>query len=635
MRVSSLFVRTSLLLLVLALVPTFMIGLIQMRIVQGALEKDFEEVKSRLAERTAKSATDFIKSVTGLLATIGELDEISSFKKDDYIGVVRRVLESHPVIAELDIFDAKGRWVYGMERVPGSIPSEERPAELLPYVQETLQQLNHFRGNIVRVSGYPGVELLVPIRRRSDRVIIGYLRSIVSLLALSESLAETRIGKTMELFIVDYKNRLIAHSNYKEMFRQGGPGVIDPVLTDMVGKMGAYQNWTGRLELKDKRDIVIALHKIEDQPWIAGSLQERWEAFVVMIEMRQKLAEVIIAGTVALLFFALLFASRISSPVRSLTRAVRQIVASDFTQPVTEPLPKPANEIGELAQAFETMSRVLANRTQELMRVQDELKRFNVELEARVDARTKELKATQEELIKQERLAAIGQMASVVGHELRNPLSVINNSIYVIKSRMGVEAQVASSAEGAAAGAAPGMDSKIVRHVSIIEGELQVANQIISEILTFARTREIQPRDVELHEFLEEVLNRLQIPEKISLERLYAQQPISLKMDPDEVRQVVRNLIGNAFDAMPNGGRLTVGTQTREGYAVLSISDTGTGISPENVAKIFTPFFTTKSKGTGLGLSVVKKVMDRHNAEVSVDSAIGKGTTFHMKFPVG
>ncbi|MBI2071263.1 MAG: HAMP domain-containing protein [Elusimicrobia bacterium] len=612
-----------------------MIGLIQMRIVQGALEKDFEEVKSRLAERTAKSATDFIKSVTGLLATIGELDEISSFKKDDYIGVVRRVLESHPVIAELDIFDAKGRWVYGMERVPGSIPSEERPAELLPYVQETLQQLNHFRGNIVRVSGYPGVELLVPIRRRSDRVIIGYLRSIVSLLALSESLAETRIGKTMELFIVDYKNRLIAHSNYKEMFRQGGPGVIDPVLTDMVGKMGAYQNWTGRLELKDKRDIVIALHKIEDQPWIAGSLQERWEAFVVMIEMRQKLAEVIIAGTVALLFFALLFASRISSPVRSLTRAVRQIVASDFTQPVTEPLPKPANEIGELAQAFETMSRVLANRTQELMRVQDELKRFNVELEARVDARTKELKATQEELIKQERLAAIGQMASVVGHELRNPLSVINNSIYVIKSRMGVEAQVASSAEGAAAGAAPGMDSKIVRHVSIIEGELQVANQIISEILTFARTREIQPRDVELHEFLEEVLNRLQIPEKISLERLYAQQPISLKMDPDEVRQVVRNLIGNAFDAMPNGGRLTVGTQTREGYAVLSISDTGTGISPENVAKIFTPFFTTKSKGTGLGLSVVKKVMDRHNAEVSVDSAIGKGTTFHMKFPVG
>lgn len=606
-----------------------------MRIVQGALEKDFEEVKSRLAERTAKSATDFIKSVTGLLATIGELDEISSFKKDDYIGVVRRVLESHPVIAELDIFDAKGRWVYGMERVPGSIPSEERPAELLPYVQETLQQLNHFRGNIVRVSGYPGVELLVPIRRRSDRVIIGYLRSIVSLLALSESLAETRIGKTMELFIVDYKNRLIAHSNYKEMFRQGGPGVIDPVLTDMVGKMGAYQNWTGRLELKDKRDIVIALHKIEDQPWIAGSLQERWEAFVVMIEMRQKLAEVIIAGTVALLFFALLFASRISSPVRSLTRAVRQIVASDFTQPVTEPLPKPANEIGELAQAFETMSRVLANRTQELMRVQDELKRFNVELEARVDARTKELKATQEELIKQERLAAIGQMASVVGHELRNPLSVINNSIYVIKSRMGVEAQVASSAEGAAAGAAPGMDSKIVRHVSIIEGELQVANQIISEILTFARTREIQPRDVELHEFLEEVLNRLQIPEKISLERLYAQQPISLKMDPDEVRQVVRNLIGNAFDAMPNGGRLTVGTQTREGYAVLSISDTGTGISPENVAKIFTPFFTTKSKGTGLGLSVVKKVMDRHNAEVSVDSAIGKGTTFHMKFPVG
>ncbi|MBI4668986.1 MAG: hypothetical protein HY747_07345 [Elusimicrobia bacterium] len=130
-RTSSLFVRTTMLLLVLALTPAFIIGFIQMQIVQSALEKDFGVVKSRLAERSAKSAVEFIKSVTGFLTTIGELDELSRFKKENYATVMRRVLESHPVIAELDIYDAKGKWVYGLERVPGSIAAEERPRELL------------------------------------------------------------------------------------------------------------------------------------------------------------------------------------------------------------------------------------------------------------------------------------------------------------------------------------------------------------------------------------------------------------------------------------------------------------------------------------------------------------------------
>ncbi|MBI4668987.1 MAG: HAMP domain-containing protein [Elusimicrobia bacterium] len=476
----------------------------------------------------------------------------------------------------------------------------------------------------------------------------------MSLLALSESLEEGRIGKSTELFIMDSKNRLIAHSNYKMMFHQEGAPSVDPAITEAMAKAGAYQTWSGRLALKDKRDVIAAFYKLDDLqlPWIAGSLQERWEAFVVMIEMRQKLVEVIMVGVLVVLLFALLFAGHISGPVRSLTRAVRQIVASDFTQPVTEPLPKPANEIGELAQAFETMSKVLSNRTQELMSVQTELQRFNMELEARVEARTRELKATQDELIKQERLAAIGQMASVVGHELRNPLSVINNSIYVIKNRLEASpAPLSGPAAGLINPSAPptdlsnapapeaakigGVDPKIIRHVSIIEGELHVANQIISEILTFARTREIQPRSTELHEFLEEILGRLNVPEKVALQKDYVKQTIFLKIDPDEMRQALRNIISNAFDVMPSGGMLKVSTKANQGYALISIADTGPGIAPDIAAKIFTPFYTTKSKGTGLGLAVVKKVMDRHNGEVKVESAVGKGTAFHLKLPLG
>ena len=649
MRISNLVIRTALMLLVISIVPLLFVGFIEMEIVRGALEKDFEVVRTRLAERTGKSAAEFIKGVTGLLTTIGELDELSQFKKTEYSSIVHRILQSHPMIAELDIYDGQGKWLFGMERTPGSVPAQAREDQLMSYIQDTVRQFGRFQGNILRVGGYPAVELFLPIRRQQDRQVAGYLRAIVSLLALSESLADIKIGKSSELFIVDTKGRLIAHSGYKKIFAADSKVALDPVLVERAGKMSsAYQVWTGRLDLLDKRDVIAGLYLLDDQPWVAGSLQERWEAFVVMVEMRQKLVEVFLVVIIVVVLASFLFAGRIIQPVRSLTRAVRQVVAADFARPPTEPLPKPNNEIGELSRAFETMTKVLANRTQELFRVQDELKFFNTELEARVEARTKELRATQDEMIKQERLAAIGQMASVVGHELRNPLSVINNSIYVIKTRRSAGDAAAASpgappvpAPGAPVASKPdgaerasGIDPKVIRHVVIIEGELQIANQIISEILTFARTREIQLRDMELHGFLEEVVGRLQLPEKVVIAKRYAAGPIPIRADPDELRQVVRNLISNAFDAMPNGGGVTVSTSINKNYAVMTIADTGMGIAPEVVAKIFTPFFTTKSKGTGLGLSVVKKVMDRHNGEVTAESTLGKGTTFTLKLPL-
>ncbi len=620
---SSLFTRTAILLLVMAAVPACLVSIMQIRIVKKALADDFRNVKSKMAERTAKSASDYINSVTGLLVTIGESNEFTSLRKAEYSAVCRRVLESHPVIAGLTLYNSDGSWLFGMERTPGTIDEKDRIASLNDYLRETIRRNGKFRGGTIRAANHPAIELFVPLRRRDNRQVVGYLRSIVSLLALSENLEDAKIGATSEFFIVDYKGRPVAHSSFKKYFREDINATIDPAIEDRISKLGPYQSWSGSLKLGDGRKTVAALYKMEDLPWITGSLQEEWEAFVVMIAMRQKLAEIILAGCIFGLLMALFFASRISSPVRSLTRAVRQMVAADFSQAPTEPLPKPNNEIGELASAFEVMGKVIANRTQELMHAQTDLQRFNTELEARVEARTRELRATQDELIKQERLAAIGQMASVVGHELRNPLSVINNSLYVIKTRQ----ETLNTPENP-------LDAKVAKHMQIIEGELLVANQIISEILTFARTRELQTREIDLHEFLEEITSLLNIPEKIVLEKSYAPQPIKLMLDPDEMRQVIRNIIGNGFDAMPSGGTFRLETTVNGRYAIITMQDSGQGIPADVVAKIFTPFFTTKSKGTGLGLAVVKKVMDRHNGEVDVQSTVGKGTVFHLKLPL-
>ncbi len=594
-----------------------------MAIVRRSLERDFEEVKVHLAESAAENASGFISSYTSLMMTIGELDEIAKLKKEEYVGLIRRILESHPAIGQISVYDKGGRWLYGMERMPGTIEAVNNVAQISEYTLGEIQKMGNVRGSIIRVANHPAMEIFVAIRRKSDRQIVGYMRNILSLLPISESLADSKIGKSSELFLLDYKDRVIAASNYKKYFSGNGAAAVDPQILSQMHKLGPYQNWRGKSKLADGRDVIIAMHKLDELPWVSVVIEESWEAFVVMIELKQKIFEVVLIVSLFVLGFALFFANRISSPVRHLIRAVREIAAGDFTQEVGGSLPKPNNEIGELANAFETMSTVLANRTKQLMSAQDDLKRFNLELEARVDARTKELRATQDELIKQERVAAIGQMASVIGHELRNPLSVINNSIYVIRNRLGM-----ADTEH------PNIDPKIAKHVQTIEGELHVANQIISEILTFARTREIQPRDVVLHDFLEEVLGRLSLPEKVELVKSYAPSPITLKMDPDEMRQAMRNLIGNAVDAMPNGGKLAISTVVHGNHALVLVEDSGLGIAADSLAKVFTPFYTTKSKGTGLGLAVVRKVMDRHNGEAMVESTVGKGTKFTLKLPI-
>ncbi len=263
-------------------------------------------------------------------------------------------------------------------------------------------------------------------------------------------------------------------------------------------------------------------------------------------------------------------------------------------------------------------------KTGELIHAKQELEKFTKFLEKRVDARTRELKAAQDELIKKERLAAIGQMASVVGHEIRNPLAVINNSIYFIKTKLG---------------AAGEPDPKLAKHIKIIESEIQQANGIINEILTYSRQREMQLERVKLNDWLEELLSVYPFPPHITLEKHLDPANPSLDIDVVEVQQAIRNLIGNGIEVQPapKGGKITIRTVlpiTDPGWVEIDVADSGSGIPPDVLDKIFAPFFTTKARGTGLGLAVVRKVVDRHKGRVDVESTVGVGTTFKLFFPI-
>ncbi len=231
-------------------------------------------------------------------------------------------------------------------------------------------------------------------------------------------------------------------------------------------------------------------------------------------------------------------------------------------------------------------------------------------------------KMNEERLMRSEKLASIGRLAAGIAHEINNPLtSVLTFSSLLLKK---TERE----------------DQK--EKLDIIVKETTRCRRIVKDLLNFARQGEPKKEEISINQVIENALslmgNQLKIGEmRIAVKKDLGELP-KLQLDPNQMLEVFVNIMINAIDAMPHGGELNLATSlTQDGKAVeIRASDTGFGISRENLARIFDPFFTTKEpgKGTGLGLSVTYGIIDRHNGSIDVESEVGKGTTFIIKLPV-
>lgn len=227
-----------------------------------------------------------------------------------------------------------------------------------------------------------------------------------------------------------------------------------------------------------------------------------------------------------------------------------------------------------------------------------------------------ERKRLQEKLVKTEKLAAIGQLAASISHDLRNPLGVIKNSIYFLNMKL----------KGFA-------DEKVMKHLRILEREVNSANIIISDLLDFARKKPPALKQTDLNDVVRGALSSISVPEDVKVATKLGEIPPML-LDREQIRRVFHNLILNAVQAMPEGGRLTIQTVKHGHSARIRVKDTGVGIPQENLAKLMTPLFSTKAKGVGLGLSICKQIVEGHGGSISVKSKVGEGSTFIVKMPV-
>jgi PAS domain S-box-containing protein len=266
----------------------------------------------------------------------------------------------------------------------------------------------------------------------------------------------------------------------------------------------------------------------------------------------------------------------------------------------------------------------------ERKRAETAIKAYSESLEEMVDERTRELREAQERLVRQEKLAMLGQLGGSVSHELRNPLGVISNAVYFLNMSQ------------------PDADTKVKQYLEIIENETRTANKIITDLLDFSRITSVNREPVSVADLVNRTLVRYPVPESINVTLNISQTLPPIHVDLPQMMQVLGNLVVNACQAMTlgpsqgragpaktrDGGRLVISAVQNGDRIVLAVKDTGVGIPPENMTKLFEPLFTTKARGIGLGLAICKNLMEANGGMIEVQSKPGKGSVFTLLFPI-
>lgn len=599
-------------LILISIVPMLIIGYHLMDVNSRVLKNEISQKQQTVASRLAAAVRFNITHNTQYFSVFVDLH--SDFGGHNFINGadLKYLRRTNPSVLYLAALDPAGKLLLSSgERAENVNWAQEIKSVLQACVKE---KKPYYLGGVYPSEDGLFMLMAFPIRQRlNDSRVSGVLVAETGLAELGRTL--------LQVYPMDM-NAVIATREGQIISFNGAPGGLatdsQPEMTARVREISKLlgSSHSRELSLSNGEKILVASAELPLSGWRVYVDQPADVTLQLLKESTfHSLWDVTLLVLVMLLFVVVVsywVIKPITRPLERLRRAaVKQRENGDYVVH-QEDLNIPNNEIGELAQAFVDMSGALHARRQELIGAQTELAQMNQALEKRVEERTHELKAATRELVKTERLAAIGQMASIISHEIRNPLAVISNATRLIKMLVRTP------------------DAKLLKQFGIIEAEIKQANSIISEVLGYARTRDLILSTIDLNSYLREILLSYPFIPGITVKDELDPESVRIKVDAEEIKQAIRNIVSNAVEAMNGGGTLTVGTKVGRRVVCIYIADTGPGISEEVRHKMFAPFFTTKARGTGLGLAVVGKAISRHKGKLFIQSEVGKGTCFQI-----
>lgn len=568
----------------LVTVPLLVTGSILTNTAQEAIERTILERNLEFASRSARQIESTLEKVRDILRLSAQLPVIYGQDRINKELMINSMVNEFPIFKRVMILDAGGSLLASTSYGTSSAPSTTDGAlpVLLhgqPYVSEVY----------VSQDELPLMDVAEPIRVHNE--VTGVLWAEVDLTAMWALVDNNVVGEHGEAFIFRGDGQYLAHSDRRKVYTRSHFEERD-IIAAVAAKNGAHKIYVDR----NRREMIAAYTPISGRDWGAVIQQPTSEAFASARKMRMQILLLIVISSAIAALIAYFYTRQIVKPAQLLVSGIDRIAAGDLRQRIDL---AGRDEISQLAERFNTM----AARLQE---IQNKLKRT-------------------------ERLETLGKLASVLSHEIRNPLNSMVINMQLLRREF----------------SKPRHDGKKMEHYhQVVASEIKRVDELVNNFLLIARPSKLERADFVLTKLLDDIITLQMpnvLPRGIRVERDYREPHLSAPVDAKKLHQAFLNIFLNAVEAMQGGGKIFIGvdkhypTAFEEGaepMAAISFKDTGKGIAPEYLNRIFDFYFSTKEQGTGIGLAIAQQVVEEHGGSIRVKSEIGGGSEFTIYLPL-
>lgn len=568
----------------LVTIPLLITGQILIHTAQKAIRETILDRNLQLARRSSS----LISATVGRARDILRINAQSpAFFTNDRIGqelVINKIVREFPIFKKISLLDTLGR----VSRSTAFGASNHHTTG--EHVLKTIKTNKSYTSPVyISSEKLPLMDIAEPVVVFDE--VNAYLLAEVDLKEIWALVDSNLVGNKSEAFIFRADGQFIAHTDRREVLESRRFEESAIIAEAIAGRSGnkTYVNRSGI-------EMIAAYAPIVEQQWAAVIQQPVREAFAPSRVMELQILLLMIGSVLVAALIAAVYTKQIVKPVNELIGGIAEISKGGLKHKIRR---LGRDEISTLALHFNAMTR-------RLRRFQDRLKRA-------------------------ERLETLNKLSSVLSHEIRNPLNSMVINLQLMRREFSRE----------------DLDPQKLEHYhQILSSEIRRVDDLVSNFLLIARPPKLKKSSQRLSDLLDELI-KMEAPEAllkgIRVERDYRTPDVRVQVDPDKIHQVFLNIFINAVQAMPSGGRLTIGIETvarrsiddnKRMFAVASFRDTGKGIARENLTKIFDFYFSTKEKGSGIGLALALQIVEEHGGVIKVESELGRGSTFFVFLPV-